>query len=145
MNWGYRLLLVFIVFGIGMAYLIFRSVNTEFDLVEKDYYNTELRYQEVIDNTNNADALSTAVTILQSKEGIKIIFPAEMKHKQIGGDIWIYCAYDRNKDHRYKIETDEEGIQWIPTGIVKPGTYIIKINWKDNRKGYYCEKTLTVS
>lgn len=68
MNWGNRLVIVFLVFGAGMGYLVYRSMNTDFELVESDYYKQELRYQNVIDEHNSANALSASVNIEQKME-----------------------------------------------------------------------------
>lgn len=97
MNWGNKLLLTFIVFGAGMTYLVYRSVSTNYELVEKDYYNQELRYQQVIDGTNLANQLSSSVKIEQTDSGISLKLPHEMKNKEISGEILFYCAYDQKK------------------------------------------------
>ena len=56
MNWGNKLLIL-LLFLERMFYLVYRSVNTNFELVEKDYYKSEFRYQQVIDGTNRANSL----------------------------------------------------------------------------------------
>ena len=42
MNWGNRLVIVFLVFGAGMGFLVYRSIKTNYELVETDYYKHEL-------------------------------------------------------------------------------------------------------
>lgn len=44
MNWGHKLTFTILVFIGLMSYLVYRSLNTDFQLVEKDYYNNELQY-----------------------------------------------------------------------------------------------------
>ena len=145
MNWGNKLLVTFIVFGAGMLYLVYRSFSTNFDLVEKDYYKTELRYQEVIDATNSANALASTVKMEQTKEGnIVLQLPDEMKNKTISGDIWFYCAYDAAKDKKFELKTDKKGTQSFQLNTIKPGNYTVRINWTDSGKKYYTEKPLTV-
>ena len=78
MNWGNKLLLTFLVFAAGMGFLVYRSVTTNFELVEKDYYKEELRFQQQIDGTREANNLSSAVTLLQNETGIHLQLPAEM-------------------------------------------------------------------
>ena len=57
MNWGRSLILVFIVFAAFMGYLVYRASGTHFDLVSKEYYKDELRYQDKIDGFRNAAAM----------------------------------------------------------------------------------------
>jgi FixH len=144
MNWGNKLLLTFLVFGAGMAYLVYRSVNTNYELVEKDYYKSEIRYQEVIDATGRVNQLSSPVTIGQSDAGIVLQLPAEMKNRDITGDILFYCAYDEKKDKRFSLEPDAEAKQLFQSSAVLPGNYTVKISWATEGKNYFTEKRLTV-
>ncbi len=144
MNWGNKLLLTFIVFGAGMTYLVYRSLSTNYELVEKDYYNQELRYQQVIDGTNRANQLSSSVKIEQTDSGISLELPHEMKNKEISGEILFYCAYDQRKDKKFPLETGSNGVQVFEPTSISPGNYIVKINWSNEGKNYFSEKKLTV-
>lgn len=144
MNWGNKLLLTFIVFGTGMMYLVYRSVNTNYELVEKDYYKSELRYQQVIDGTNRANLLESPVKIEQSGAGITLQLPQEMKNKEIAGDVLFYCAYDQKKDKRFALQQNADGVQIFTPSAITPGSYLVKINWSSEGKNYFAEKSLTV-
>lgn len=144
MNWGNKLLLTFIVFIAGMGYLIYRSVNTNFELVDKDYYKNELRYQEIIDATNSANALSSAVQVSQTGDGkIVVQLPEEMKDKVIEGDIQFYCAYNAEQDKKLQLQV-YNGVQLFNTKTVLPGNYTVRINWSSEGKKYFSENSLTV-
>ena len=86
MNWGNKLLLAFIVFGAGMFYLVYRSVNTDYQLVEKEYYKSELRYQQVIDGTSRANGLMSSVELANADGVIRLQLPPEMKNKKVKND-----------------------------------------------------------
>jgi hypothetical protein len=144
MNWGNRLLITFIVFGAGIFYLVFRSMNTNFELVEKDYYKSELRYQDVIDGSNRANALNSAVKLEQTSEGLVLQLPDEMKDQAISGTVLFYCAYDANQDRKFALKTNTKGAQSFEKGQITPGSYTMKIDWNTNGKNYYTEKTITI-
>ena len=57
LNWGQKMMLVFLVFVGGMSYLVYRCVKTNYDLVSTDYYKEELSYQQVIDGESRANQL----------------------------------------------------------------------------------------
>lgn len=144
MNWGNKLLATFIVFVLGMSYLIYRSVNTNFELVDKDYYKNELQYQQIIDATKSANALSSAVQVNQTGDGKIIIqLPEEMKDKTISGDIQFYCAYNADRDKKFELQLNN-GVQLFNTKTVLPGNYTVRINWSSEGKKYFSEKSLTV-
>lgn len=144
MNWGNKLLLTFIVFGIGMFYLVYRSMRTNYDLVEKDYYNQELRYQQKIDATNRTNALQSSLVLEQTEQGVHVQLPFEMKNKTLNGDIWFYCAYDAGKDKKISLRPDSNARQLIPLQELEPGNYTVKLNWTESGQTYYAEKTLTI-
>ena len=144
MTWRNKLLLTFIVFGTSMMYLVYRSVNTNYELVEKDYYKSELRYQQIIDGSNRANQLQSSVKIEQTSTGIILELPQEMKEKNISGDILFYCAYDQKKDKKFLLQTDSKGIQVFQPSSISPGSYTVKITWSSEGKNYFSEKNLTV-
>ena len=49
MNWGYKILFVYIAFIAGILLMVFKSSTQKRDLVTADYYAKELKYQERID------------------------------------------------------------------------------------------------
>ena len=75
MNWGNKLLITFIIFGAGIFYLVYRSMHTNFELVEKDYYKSELHYQQVIDGSNRAGELNSPVKFEQREKYIFLQLP----------------------------------------------------------------------
>jgi hypothetical protein len=143
LNWGHKLTLVFIVFVGMMATLIYKAMNTNFDLVTKEYYKDELAYQNVIDGTNNANNLSTRPSIATVDDKLVVNFPDEMKASNVNGTIWFYCAADASKDKRVSLQI-AKGQQVMPITDFKPGKYTVKINWEQNNRPFYSEQTLFV-
>lgn len=144
MSWGNKLLFAFIVFAAGMIFLVYRAMSTNFEMVEKDYYKQELRYQEKINGIQEANNLTAPVELSQSETGIHLRFPLEMKNKTLSGNVWFYCAYDEKKDKRFNLQTDMNGNQSFALDELQPGNYTVKINWMDGEKKYYTEQTITV-
>lgn len=144
MSWGNKLLIVFVLFGSGMIYLVYRCMNTEFELVEKDYYKNELTYQQVIDASQRAGELTGVVKLTETQNGIQLLFPAEMKGRELHGDVWFYCAYDSHKDKRAQLRTDQDAIQFFQPGYLSPGTYLARISWSDGHENYYAERSIII-
>lgn len=143
MSWGNKLLLAFMAFAGGMIFLVYRSVKTNYELVEKDYYKSEIAYQQVIDGTRRANQLSEPVQLEQTVDGITISMPAEMKNKKISGNIWFYCSYDQKKDRKFPLQPDETGKQSFTVTAIPAGNYTVKIRWSDDGKDYFSEKYFT--
>lgn len=144
MNWGQKLLLVFVLFAAGMSYLVYRCMHVNTDLVTKEYYKDELRYQDVIDGTRTANALSEKVLLVQQSEVITVQLPGEMKNEKVTGNIWFYCAADAKKDRHIPMVTNSEARQHISKELLLPGRYTVKFDWSSNNKHYYSEQTFTI-
>jgi hypothetical protein len=144
LNWGHKLILVFIAFGCMMSYLVYRSIKTSNDLVSNEYYKDELVYQQVIDDAQRASQLSEKISITQNNAAVVIHFPHEMNDAGVKGYAWFYCAADARKDIRIPLAVSTGGTQETESGRFIPGRYIVKINWSSGGKNYYSEQPLSI-
>jgi hypothetical protein len=144
MNWGNKLLLTFVVFACGIFYLVYRAMHVETELVSKEYYKDELKYQQVIDGTKLANMLSAKVLITQEDKNITVQMPAEMRNEKVSGNIWFYCASDAKKDKHVAIALNAEAAQQIDKKFFMPGNYTVKFDWDNNDRHYHFEEPLTI-
>lgn len=142
MNWGHKLTLVLIAFVCLMGFMVYQATQTDFQLVEKGYYKSELRYQEVIDGNNRANALSSKPRITKSGERIIVQLPDEMKNTPVEGSLWFYCAYDEKMDRKFDLQTDKDATQELDAALFGTGVYTVKIEWTSNNQRYYSESKL---
>lgn len=144
MNWGNRVLLVFVLFGGGMSYMVWRCIQMPVDLVSKEYYKEELAYQQVIDGTRHANALSAAVELVITAEGVRIKLPAEMRQKSVEGAVRFYCAADAARDRKVTLAPDAEGNQLIPRNMLVAGQYIVSVNWDAAGTNYFSQQAFVL-
>jgi len=143
MNWGYKILTVYIVFVIGMIFMVFKSSVQNQDLVTTDYYEKELKYQQIIDETNRANALSADIKYELNGNEIILSFPAEMKDKNINAHVLLYCIADKTKDTEQDLSTGNAQLH-IPVPAKNKGSHQLKINWVADRTSYYNELKLMI-
>lgn len=139
------MLFVFVAFGGMISYMVYRCVQTPVDLVNKEYYRDELAYQQVIDGTRRANALSEKVRISQEGTTISLQFPAEMKHNAVKGTIVFYCPSDAGKDCRLPLQVDDGARQTIDDRKLLPGYYVVKIRWVSGGVQYFTERPFTIT
>lgn len=141
LSWGYKIMFVYIAFVAGMGFLVFKASSQKFDLVTKDYYEQELKYQQVIDQAANSSRLSAPVTIERKEGELKINFPDEMKNKKKLVDFYLYYAADAKKDFRKSFELNENELtETLPVGM--KGMYELKLSWEAEGLKYYFEQKL---
>ena len=144
LNWGHKLLFVFVVFGALMFTLVYKCMHTNFDLVTKEYYKDELVYQKVIDGTNNANALSTITSVTVSGEEVTLQLPKEMQGQKLTGNIWFYFPSNAGNDRRYELKPDAAGKQSFNLNAFGAGHYRVKVQWEAEGRQYYSEQSLTI-
>jgi hypothetical protein len=141
LSWGYKIMFVYIAFVAGMGFLVLKASSQKFDLVTNDYYDQELKYQQVIDQAANSSRLSAPVIIERNEGELRIKFPEEMKNKKKLGDFYLYYAADAKRDFRKSFELGEnELVQALPVGM--KGMYELKLSWEAEGVKYYFEQKL---
>jgi hypothetical protein len=141
-NWGTKLILVFSIFVVGMVWLVVMSMRQKVDLVAKNYYQDELRYQEVLNATTLANGLSAAVRVTKETDFVTIQLPQEIAVGPVQGNIFFYCPSDAKKDRHIPLTINGKGLQAVALRQLAPGKYTVKIAWEFNKQKYYAEQTL---
>lgn len=140
-SWGYKIAFAYLLFVAGIVFLAFKASQEKFDLVTKDYYEEELKYQQVIDQAANAAGLSAPVKIEKTGGSMTITFPDEMKNKKKLVDFYLYYPADAKKDFRLSFETNDANYtQPLPETI--SGMYELKLSWTAEGLKYYHEQKI---
>ncbi|WP_018615355.1 FixH family protein [Segetibacter koreensis] len=143
MTWGNKLILVFIGFAVLMSTLVYKCMKQNFELVSKDYYNDELRYQDKIDGVNNANKLSN-VQITQIGDEVSIQLPKELNGLATTGKAWFYCATNASNDRKIPVEVNDEGVMVIDKTKLAKANYQVKLSWQTGSDKFYNEQKLEV-
>jgi len=144
LNWGHKMMLVFLVFVGGMSYLVYRCIKTNYDLVSTDYYKEELSYQQVIDGESRANQLGNKIHIAQNGNELLLQLPNEMKNTAVKGTAWFYYAPDAKRDKQITLNTNAAGEQAINSSQFFPGSYTVKVKWESKGQQYYSEEYVTI-
>ena len=140
-SWGYKIAAAYLLFVAGIVFLVIKANNERYDMVTKDYYGEELKYQQMIDQSARANALSAPVTVEKNKDTVTVRFPDEMKDKKIDVDFFLYYPADDKKDFRKRFTIQSiEFNQPVPDGTT--GMYDLKLSWTAEGKKYYHERKI---
>lgn len=139
MNWGYKILTVYLVFVLGILFMVFKSSTQKTDLVTADYYGEELKYQHKIDENNNTAALSETVKYTYANNVLKILFPNDFTGKKLNGNLVMYCPADEKKDISMPFTTQSDFIE-LQMPAESKGLFEIHLSWTADGTNYYFEK-----
>lgn len=136
-------MIVFSLFVTGIIIMVVKSSRLEQQLVTTGYYEKELRYQETIDAQKNSASLNEPVQAKFSNDVVTLIFPPEMKGKEIKADIHLYNPADERQDRRVK-ESTSDALIALKFDVVKSGKYYVKLSWHAGGQPFYDELQLMV-
>ncbi len=137
-NWGTAIVIAFIGFiSFIMYFVINMSTDKKYDhdLVTEDYYQQELKHQEVIDKVNNAKSLGTTISTEITDEGIVIHFPGNMNIKDIKGNVFLYRPSNKQLDFEVPISLSGNNLL-IPDDRLLDGRWDISVDWSYHNKAY---------
>ncbi len=143
MNWGTRIIIMYVGFVALIITLVVVSMRQQVDLVTPDYYAKELKYQSNIDKSNNHNELKSALKCTVQTDNIVIDFPDEHKTQNISGEVLVYKPSDAKSDKLISIEATN-GKMLIPISVFTKGMYKVKVDWQVNGKEYFSEQVINL-
>jgi len=143
MNWGYKILFVYVAFVSIIMFLVFKASFQKDDLVTNDYYAQELKYQQRIDETERTNALSAALRYEIIDGKLVINFPKDFSGKEITGTVVLYCPSDEQKDIKQNFTLQDNALAVTIPALYK-GSFELHISWSSTGKQYYYEKKIII-
>ncbi|MGC5744781.1 FixH family protein [Chryseobacterium sp. NFX27] len=137
-SWGHGVviaLFAFIAFILSMLFL-FPNGQKNSEMVTDNYYEEELKYQDVIDAKKKADDLQEKPVYSQEKNGIKITFPKEYNNTNTTVKFVLNRTDDQNLDIKKSVQLDATQSFFIPGQVLKPGNYTLRLMWTKDKADY---------
>ena len=136
-NWGTKLLIAIIIFMSFIFVLVYLSAKNQIDLVEKDYYPKGLKYQDRINEMQNAETFKDSFLIEKINQQVVISYSIL---RADSGSIYFFRPSDKTLDITYNFKPDSTGIIRLDSDQFTKGKYLVKVFWKESGKGFYLEK-----
>jgi len=144
-TWGTGIVIALVVMISGMIYLVSIAVRQDYDLVDKDYYQKSVNYQQHIEEVKNTAALAEKIKFDKSADTLKITFPNMGNTQEYTGEIQFYSPVEEKRDETVKLKLNGNFSQSIGLKSLKSGRYTVKIDWSANKVSYYQEEEILVN
>jgi hypothetical protein len=144
--WPIAIIASFAIFFISLAVFITWAVRQNMDLVRKDYYDEEIRYQDQLDRLNRTEPWrgQVAVTYDHSQSCITITLPAMHAARQPRGQVHLYRPSDARLDQHLDLAVNAEGIQRVDARTLRPGLWKVRLRWQANGEEFYFDQSIVV-
>lgn len=140
-SWGHKILITYLAFVFGILFLVYKANQEKFDLVTDNYYDAELKYQDVINQKQRVAELSALPVISHSTNSVTIQMPQEFLNKNLNGELYLYRPSDAAKDIRKKFSTQNASVR-ISLDKDLSGSYEVKLSWQAEGKTFYNEQRI---
>lgn len=129
----------------AVTFVIFCQRNRE-ELVARDYYEQELRYQDRMDRTQRAASLPAPAKVGYDEidRRITVSLPSEHLGSSLSGWIELYRPSSAGLDQKLPLRMDATGAQAIDASKLANGLWRIRILWNANGAEYYHDQKLVV-
>ena len=139
MNWGYKIVVTFIVFAALIITMVVISMNEQVFLVSEDYYLQELNYQDQIDRQQNAIIVGDHLKMEYDEHNHEFYIDS---HVDTHASIHFYRPADATMDRTFELDLHQGHHQFLNTGELASGLWKVKMSWVENDKEIYIEKTV---
>lgn len=144
MHWGYKILVVIILFLMGMGYMVFTAVQQKNEMYDEDYYAKELKYQSTMEAANNLNTIFSGEILNDSAGKMILKLPVTTFEKFKEGNIQMLRADDKSKDLSLSINIDSSGYQFFSNDKIFKGYYNTRISWINDTTSFYKEQRIFI-
>jgi nitrogen fixation protein FixH len=138
-SWGLGITFLYSGFVVLIIGMVVMAMRQKVDLVSRDYYEQELKFQDKIDQVGRTALLQSPLTWEVKPDVFSMRFPAEFQGQKISGNIYFFNPSDDKKDKKIALSPDASGLFEIPTAGLKKGVFKIQVSWQVKDVTYYNE------
>lgn len=142
MNWGKSIVVVYVLFVIGIGYMVYRSTQENFEMVDSNYYQKELEYSGKMVAKANAEKAGKFPKVIRDNNQVSLLIPIS-KNQEISGEIYAYCPSASKNDRKLAIKKSSgtDSVCLMSLNTLNKANYQLKITWKEGGDEYYSEVT----
>lgn len=136
-TWGHGVIVALLCFIIFICSLVFFAGNMG-EMVEDNYYEKTVVYQDEIDAANRANDLDAKPEIIHQANGFLIRFP----FKPESGKVLFLRLNNSELDVKQDLQLNNRNEQLIHEVDLTPGEYEVSIHWVEKGQTYLIKETV---
>lgn len=144
MSWGYRIFILYTGFVAGMLFLVYKCTQEDVDLVNTDYYERELKFQDQINRMSNKESKGYHLQISYQKDNdaVEINYPSGQT-SSMKGEIVFFRPDNSKLDFKVPVQPFN-GKQVISTSKLEKGYWRIQTTWELGTTPLYQEEKIYI-
>ena len=142
--WPYGIITAFIFFAIGMTTVVTVAVTHPESLVNANYYENEVRFQDQIDSTARAQKAGAAIRCDTAAKQLVIALPPAQLAQKFSGTVELYRPNAPEQDRKLAFQPLADGTQTLDLSPYATGPWLLKVAWQAGGQDYYLEQKFIV-
>ncbi|MEK7685929.1 MAG: FixH family protein [Verrucomicrobiota bacterium] len=145
--WPVAIIAFFALFiSATLGLVIFTSFH-RMELVSKDYYEQEIKYQDQIERLNRTQRIRSRVALSYDpvKQQITITMPPEHTRRHVEGRIHFYRPSAAGLDREVKLECGTDGLQVVNAANLRPGLWKVRVFWTAGQEEYFYDQMVVIN
>lgn len=137
-------MILYCSFALFIAIMVVKASSLHLDLVDENYYDAEMKYQQRIEQSRKSNALHVPVTIkyVASDAHINIDFPD--LNATITGSALLFRPSDAKQDKLMQLNIKPNTDFYIATTNLEKGLWRLEVEWNAKGETYYNEQVLYI-
>ncbi|MDB6033173.1 MAG: nitrogen fixation protein FixH [Verrucomicrobiales bacterium] len=145
--WPIAIIAYFVIFASCVAGFGTWVIRQNIDLVRKDYYEEEVRFQQQMEKVNRTQPFESSIAVAYvAREGVlNVQLPQAHAIPAPAGRIDLYRPSDASLDQHIMLAVDRDGAQKIVPQKLRTGLWKVRMNWNVDGQDYFSERSIFVN
>ena len=145
MSWGKGISIFIILFIITILGMVWLSMQQNVEMIDTNYYQKEIEYQNVIDGKNRLKAQLKGAVFYQDQNNKHVLFLNNAYYEPKDTIFVELLKLDQAKsDFNFTINQIKDSMFEINTSTLKKGMYRMRASWKHKNLPYYFEQDVFI-
>ena len=144
--WPYAIITWFIIFAAALVAWVSVTVRLKTDLVSKDYYEEEVRFQRQLERLSRTAAIRSQMNFSYDAKQREVLIQLPVSHltPKPTGQIHFYRPSNASLDLKVPLSTDVKGAQHIGSNTLRGGLWNVRLQWTAAGEEYFVEQVIVV-
>ena len=140
----YIIIATFVLFAIYIGQFVYRSMQTNLNLVREDYYAEEIKHQEKID-LRAASVESNKTTVIELNENNQLNIQFNLDVKIDKAELVLFRPSDGKLDQLIELKISNENNTQLDLSSIKKGAWKMTLNYFIEGISYLKEQDLYIN
>lgn len=144
--WPVALIAFFAIFISSVVAFAIFAIGQPVDLVKKDYYSDEIRFQTQIDREARTRPLTNQIAVLYnpSAKQIQIQLPSAHAASDLKGTVQLYRPSNASLDRNEALVLNAQGVQQLNADRLEPGRWQVKLRWSTQGEEFSFDQPILI-